>query len=215
MGETSRRRTGEFVRALTGLLMKNPDGLPARDAIRALEELVPPTDWERETFPSGGVRFEKIVRFATVDLVKANWLLKHKGVWTVTEVGRKAYEDFKDPEAFYTAPPRRAARGTTRTSPSNRPRSRPGLPSPRTSRRCTPTSSRSSSRLSFAPWATTSPGSRRRGRTGESTYWHGAIRSERGRPGSRSRSSGTRRTSGFRISDRSSRSSERTTSASS
>ena len=101
MGETSRRRTGEFVRALTGLLMKNPDGLPARDAIRALEELVPPTDWERETFPSGGVRFEKIVRFATVDLVKANWLLKHKGVWTVTEVGRKAYEDFKDPEAFY------------------------------------------------------------------------------------------------------------------
>lgn len=101
MAEITRKRTGEFVRALVGLLMKQPDGLPAREALLEVAKLVPPTDFEKTNYESGGTRFEKIVRFATVDLVKANWLVKHKGVWSVTEVGRKAFADFKDPEAFY------------------------------------------------------------------------------------------------------------------
>jgi restriction system protein len=33
--------------------------------------------------------------------VKAGWLLKHKGTWSVTEAGREAYAKWKDPEAFY------------------------------------------------------------------------------------------------------------------
>lgn len=101
MAEITIKRTGEFVRALVGLLMKHPDGLQVREALQALEKLVPPTEYERTFFPSGGLRYEQIVRFATVDLVKANWFIKHKGVWTVTEVGKQAYADFKDPEAFY------------------------------------------------------------------------------------------------------------------
>ncbi len=49
----------------------------------------------------GGRRFEKIVRFATVDTVKAGWLIKTKGQWTITEAGRRAHATFRDPEAFY------------------------------------------------------------------------------------------------------------------
>ena len=41
------------------------------------------------------------MRFATVDLVKAGWLIKDKGRWMVTEEGRNAYRDYKDPEQFY------------------------------------------------------------------------------------------------------------------
>jgi restriction system protein len=46
---------------------------------------------------------EVIVRFATVDCVKAGWLLKQKGRWTITEQGKKAFADpaLLDPEAFY------------------------------------------------------------------------------------------------------------------
>jgi len=34
-------------------------------------------------------------------LVKAGWLLKEKGRWTVTDEGRKAHQSIVDPEAFY------------------------------------------------------------------------------------------------------------------
>ncbi len=48
-------------------------------------------------------KFETIVRFATVDLVKAGWMLKGKGHWTITDAGVKALEEYPSPEAFYLA----------------------------------------------------------------------------------------------------------------
>lgn len=59
------------------------------------------TPYEEGSYESGGRRFEKIVRFATVDCVKAGWLLKQKGRWSVTEEGRKAHARLPDPETFY------------------------------------------------------------------------------------------------------------------
>jgi restriction system protein len=59
------------------------------------------TPYEAASYESGGRRFEKIVRFATVDCVKAGWLLKDKGIWSITEEGQKAYAELPDPEAFY------------------------------------------------------------------------------------------------------------------
>lgn len=44
---------------------------------------------------------EKIVRFATVDCVKAGWLSKSRGIWSVTEAGKSAMVSFSNPEAFY------------------------------------------------------------------------------------------------------------------
>jgi restriction system protein len=41
------------------------------------------------------------VRFATVDTVKAGWLLKAKGRWYITEEGRKALAAYPEPGAFY------------------------------------------------------------------------------------------------------------------
>jgi restriction system protein len=40
------------------------------------------------------------VRFATIAPVKAGWLVKSKGRWSVTDEGKKAYERFQDPEKF-------------------------------------------------------------------------------------------------------------------
>ncbi len=101
MAEITRRRTGEFLRTLFDLLGKYPEGLQARDALLQLEARMKLSDYEAGTYESGGRRYEKIVRFATVDCVKAGWLLKQKGRWYVTEAGRLALAKYTDAEAFY------------------------------------------------------------------------------------------------------------------
>lgn len=101
MAEITRRRTGELLRELFNILMATSEGLRASDALRALSERITLTKYESDSYESGGRRFEKIVRFATVDCVKAGWLAKNKGIWTITDEGRKAHAELKDPEAFY------------------------------------------------------------------------------------------------------------------
>lgn len=59
------------------------------------------TPYEAGAYESGTRRFEQIVRFATVDCVKAGWFLKQKGVWSITEAGKEAYVKYPEPDAFY------------------------------------------------------------------------------------------------------------------
>ncbi len=101
MPEVTRRRTGEFVRKLFEILIKHPEGMKAQHALGALEGAVQLTPYEAGFYEAGGRRFEKIVRFATVDCVKAGWLVKTKGYWTVTEEGRDALARYTDGEEFY------------------------------------------------------------------------------------------------------------------
>ncbi len=101
MPEVTRRRTGELLRKLFEILKAAPEGLQAKEALSALADAVSLTDYESGDYQAGGRRFEQIVRFATVDCVKAGWLLKNKGLWTLTETGWEAYQELKDPELFY------------------------------------------------------------------------------------------------------------------
>ncbi|MEM6328329.1 MAG: restriction endonuclease [Bacteroidota bacterium] len=101
MPKVTRKRTGQFVRRLFEILLAQPEGVRAREAIDGVAESFILTDYERGEYDSGGVRFEKILRFATVDCVKAGWMRKSKGLWTVTEEGADAYETYTDPAQFY------------------------------------------------------------------------------------------------------------------
>lgn len=101
MAEITRRRTGELMRELFSILMALPDGMRASEALQALASRVTLTPYEADNYESGSRRFEKIVRFATVDCVKAGWLVKDKGIWSITDEGRKAHAELTDPEAFY------------------------------------------------------------------------------------------------------------------
>jgi restriction system protein len=101
MAEITRRRTGEFLRELFKLLMAKPDGVRASAALQELAGRFTLSAFEASNYESGGQRFDKIVRFATVDCVKAGWLLKDKGTWSITDDGRKAHAELADPEAFY------------------------------------------------------------------------------------------------------------------
>jgi restriction system protein len=89
MPEVSRKRTGELIRKLFDILMPHSEGLAAGEALALLRNQVQLTDYEKGTYKSGSLRFDHIVRFGTVDCVKAGWLTKHKGKWTITEEERK------------------------------------------------------------------------------------------------------------------------------
>lgn len=101
MADITRERTGELLRHLFEILMAHPEGLQAKVALSALAKRVTLSAHEAGSYAKGGRRFEKIVRFATVDTVKAGWLVKAKGYWLITDAGRRAYDQFKDPGAFY------------------------------------------------------------------------------------------------------------------
>jgi restriction system protein len=101
MAQVTLRRTGEFLRTLFQILSEHPEGLPAGEAIAKVQSLVKLTEFEKGRDESGVVRFDKRLRFATVDAGKAGWLMKQKGQWTVTHQGQEALAEFPDPEAFY------------------------------------------------------------------------------------------------------------------
>jgi restriction system protein len=102
MAEITRRRVGELQRGAIKILFDFPEGMPAKEVLRRLEHVVPPTEFEKSDYPKhpGVRRFEKMARFATIAPVKAGWLVKSKGRWYVTEEGRKAYNQIVDPEKF-------------------------------------------------------------------------------------------------------------------
>jgi len=104
MPEITRKRNGEIQRAIFAALLSHPDGsMKASDALMAAEQRLVLTPYEQGEYPSGGRRFEKIARFATLGPVKAGWLVKQKGRWTVSEEGRAAYASYPDAEAFCRA----------------------------------------------------------------------------------------------------------------
>lgn len=103
MADITRRRTGEFLRIIFDLLWDKTEGLPAKEILDSIPNSIQLTEYEKGYYPStpNSPRYEKIIRFATIDLVKAGWLVKSKGRWFITEEGRQAYKKYKDPEDFY------------------------------------------------------------------------------------------------------------------
>lgn len=102
MAEITRQRVGELVRGVFRILLDHPDGLQAKEVLSSLEDLVPPTDFENSHYPKNPSvrRYEKIVRFSTISPVKAGWMVKDRGQWSLTEQGAQAYREFTDPEEF-------------------------------------------------------------------------------------------------------------------
>jgi restriction system protein len=94
------RRKGEILQNLFRILEEEGEGLQAKDAIARLESRMELTEFEKSRFPNNPelVRFPKIARFATIASVKAGWLRKRSGTWTLTEDGREALHSFPDPE---------------------------------------------------------------------------------------------------------------------
>ncbi len=83
------------------MLLKYPDGLQANKVISKLKAVVPPTTHEMGEYESapGVMRYDRVVRFATIPAVKAGWINKTKtGLWSITDEGKNAYRKYSDPE---------------------------------------------------------------------------------------------------------------------
>jgi restriction system protein len=104
MADITKRRTGELTRKVLEILTRYPDGLQAGKVIALVEAELGATPFEASMYPKNPHvrRFEKIVRFSTIALVKAGWMSKDRGLWTITDEGRKAFSAFREPEEFRT-----------------------------------------------------------------------------------------------------------------
>lgn len=102
MAEITARRRGELVRGVFQILTDHPDGLPAKEVLTRLRAVVPPAAFEDSDYPNrpGVRRYEKIVRFSTIKTVKAGWLIKEKGRWSLSDEGRNALVQYGEPEDF-------------------------------------------------------------------------------------------------------------------
>jgi len=103
VAEITRNRSGELVSGVMKVLASRPEGAPAKDVLLQLRNLVPPTPFELSEYPNrpGVVRYDKIVRFATIGPVKAGWIVKTKGQWSITEAGTAALKQYaNDPEGL-------------------------------------------------------------------------------------------------------------------
>jgi restriction system protein len=101
MAGLDRKRRGELLKAVFDALAANPEGLRARDVFPEVEKLAGMTEFEAANYPGKELRrFEKSIRFVTINAVKAGWLVKEAGIWTPTELGLKANDEIADPEQF-------------------------------------------------------------------------------------------------------------------
>lgn len=104
MTEVTVARVGELLRSMLELLWNKPDGLPAQELLAYIPQVTELTDYEKGYAPPSNIpRYERIVRLATIPMVRAGWLVKNsKGRWFITEEGRRACRQFKSAQELYT-----------------------------------------------------------------------------------------------------------------
>ncbi len=92
MADLTLNRIGELLRSVLELLWNKPDGMPAREILAILPEITELTEYERGySTTTNAPRYQRMVRLATIPLVKAGWMVKtNKGRWFLTEEGRQA-----------------------------------------------------------------------------------------------------------------------------
>lgn len=98
MSKSAQQRRGEILRAILQVLSEE-DAVSASDAIAQARELLVPTEWELGSYPSqpGVPRIETMIRYGTIGPVKAGWMVKDRGTWSITSDGRDALARFSDP----------------------------------------------------------------------------------------------------------------------
>jgi restriction system protein len=95
MAEIGKERWGLYKKNVLEILSKHENGLHWKDLFAKLEEVMPANEFENSSYESNGQRRRPyIVRFATIAIVKAGWLIKEKGFWNITDEGKKALTEF-------------------------------------------------------------------------------------------------------------------------
>jgi hypothetical protein len=90
MPKISEIRIAQYVKAAFNVLEENGDSLRARDVLAAVSERLDLTDYELGRYEkSKNVRWESTLSFWSISPVKAGWLVKQKGLWSLTPEGKE------------------------------------------------------------------------------------------------------------------------------
>ena len=77
--------------AAMNILSKNGGTMPIRILMQEIEKTVELSAWEKETLENtGNIRWQSNMHFTSVDYVRAGFLIKKKGNWTITPEGEEA-----------------------------------------------------------------------------------------------------------------------------
>ena len=84
------------------VLKENGGSLKGYEVINLLRDRLTFNEWESERYEKTGyIRWESILHFFTIDLIKAGFLQKNKGTWTLTPEGEEALKS--SPEKLFDA----------------------------------------------------------------------------------------------------------------
>lgn len=78
------------MRAALSILKKNGGSMPSGQLMDQVGKEVDFSDWEKETTSRGGIRWQNVYHFSSVDYVLAGFLIKKNGIWYLTPEGEKA-----------------------------------------------------------------------------------------------------------------------------
>lgn len=99
MANVGKNRLAQFQWNVLNILKSELQGLYWKDLFVRLDEVLPPTDFEEGNYESNGNRRRPyIVRFSTIGITKAGWLIKNQGTWSITNEGVQALNQYKTPE---------------------------------------------------------------------------------------------------------------------
>jgi restriction system protein len=102
MANVGKIRYAQFQWNILNILKPEIQGLYWKELFTRLDEVMPPTDFENGTYASNGNRRRPyIARFSSIGLVKAGWIIKDQGTWSITIEGLKALDHFKTPDELY------------------------------------------------------------------------------------------------------------------
>ena len=90
MAKISRTRAAQYVKTALQVLEDNDDSLRSRDVFARVSDRLELTEYELERYEKTNyVRWESALSFYSISPVKAGWLIKNKGVWYLTPVGKE------------------------------------------------------------------------------------------------------------------------------
>ncbi len=70
------------------ILSENGGSMHVKDLMNKVQEAVEFTDWEKLIIDDKGtIRWRTCMQYTSVDYVKAGYIIKEKGIWTVTPQG--------------------------------------------------------------------------------------------------------------------------------
>ena len=77
--------------AALNVLKENGGEMRGRQVIEEVEKKVKLGEWEKQRYEkSGYIRWRSILHFYSIDLIKAGFLVKKKGIWFLTPEGDSA-----------------------------------------------------------------------------------------------------------------------------